>query len=759
VKPRDGLVLSSINNCAPNMTKRFTLSRRSFILSASAAGGALAVGFRLTGGSKASVEILNWIVVAPDNTVTIRIAQMEMGQGATTLAQLLAEELEVDWSLVRTEFISIARNMNREKIYGRTNTAGSEGVSGSQFLLRTAGAQIRMMLVKAAAERFAAPESELVAQGSAVTHTLTGRKFTYGELAGDAAKVPIPDPASVRLKDPKDWRYIGKSVKRLDIPMKINGTAIYGIDVKLPGMKYAAIAISPVFGGKLISYDARAALALPGVYKAVEIKGGKAGFVGGMDDGIAIVADEWWQAKKAIDALSVNWDEGKGATVDSEVILANLQTGLQGQPDEILRNDGDVEAALSSAARVLEADYFVPYLEHATMEPMNCTALVTDDRFEVWVPTQVPEWAFKTAASVAGMPINKGNLHVTQIGGGFGRRQECDYLSQAVQIAKAMKGIPIKLVWTREGTMQHGFYRPVSLSRMRGGFDADSNVSAWAHRISAPSHDRVRGQFGADSLLYAIPNMRVDFAVRRSNVPEGQMRGVGFSTHCFVTQSFVDELARVAGTDSYKFQRALLDPGRVPPIIPTGTVKGEVVAEILPKARAMRLRAVLDEVASRADWGVPLGPNRGRGIAVLEEANAFFAVVAEVTLDNKAWFRVDRVIVAGDPGFLVNPNNADAQVEGSVAFALTSAMYGEITIRNGGVVETNFNDYRMLRIDEMPKVQSYWVLSGRAWGGVSQQVVSAVPPALTNAIYDAGGPRIRSLPLKNHKIAKRESAR
>jgi isoquinoline 1-oxidoreductase beta subunit len=675
-----------------------------------------------------------------------------MGQGATTsMAQLLAEELEVDWSRIQTEFISMAEHLKRRRVYGRTNTAASEGVSSSHVLLRTCGAQIRTMFIRAAAKRLVVTESELVAENSSVTHMPTARTLTYGELAADAANVPVPDPASIKLKNPQDWKYIGGSIKRVDIPSKTNGTAIFGIDVNLPGLKHAAISISPTFGGRIKSYDPRGAFSQPGVREVVMLKGGSFG----MDEAIAVVADHWWQAKTALDAIPKEWNEGNLSRLDSTAIFSMLQNGLESVPDKILRSEGNVDAAIAAATQVLEADYFVPYLEHATMEPMNCTALITDDRFEVWAPTQLPELAMRAAATVADMPINRGELHVTQIGGSFGRRQERDFIVQAVQIAKAVKGTPVKLMWSREDTMRHGIYRPANLSRIRGALDKNGRITAWWHRIVATSDDRVRGQLGSDSLLYAIPNVLVDFVVRQSHVPEGQMRGVSFATHGFVTQSFMDELARLAGGDTYEFQRALLDPTRIHAVVPVA-IEGQIAQTASPRLRASRLRAVLDEAARRARWGSTLGPKRGRGIAVEEEAGSYFAVVVEVTLDGEGWFRVDRVVVVGDPSVIVNPDTANAQVEGSVAFALTSAIYGEITIRKGRVEQGNFDDYQMLRIHEMPNVEIYWLPTPRpGWGGVGEPVVAAVAPALTNAIYDAGGPRIRTLPLRNHKIVDR----
>jgi len=726
------------------VSRPIRLSRRAFILSAAAVGGALVVGLRLAvrgadgGLDDDAVEVHNWITVAPDGTTTIRIARMEMGQGTmTSMAQLLAEELAVDWAKVKTEFISIRTQLRRRKVYGRTKTSASRSVRESEEMLRTSGAQIRIMFVEAAAKRFGVSASELEAANSVVTHIPTGRHLTYGELASAAAKVPVPDATSIKLKAPEDWTFIGKSVPRVDVPAKVDGTAIYGIDVELPGLKYAAIAMNPTLGAVMKSYDASDVLSRPGILKVVEVKSE------GNVDAVAVVADQWWQAKSAVDAMPKEW-ESNADVIDSAAILADMRVGLEGASDKILRQDGDVEAAIASAARVLKADYFVPYLEHATLEPMNCTALVTDDSFEVWAPTQTPEEAIALASHVAGLPVAKGNLHVTQIGGGFGRRLKSDFVAQAVQIAKAIKGTPIKLLWSREDTTRHGFYRPASLSRLRGALDSDGNPTVLTHRIVATSDDLRLAPIGSIWLPHEIPNMLIDLVVKQTHVPEGLMRSVGLAAHAFLTQCFLDELARAAGKDPYEFQRALLDPERA--------------LDEAKKPRILRLRAVLDEAAHKSSWGEPLGPNRGRGIADVVYANAFYAVVVEVTLDGKGWFSVDRVVVAGDPSFLVNPDGAEAQVEGSVAFGLTSALYGEITIEQSRVVQGNFNDYRILRISEMPKVETHWVLSRSfPFGGLGEPIVAAVVPALVNAIYDAGGPRIRSLPLKNHKFVSRDA--
>ena len=532
------------------------LSRRAFVLSAAAAGGALVVGLRIAdresvssgsvGAGSDVVEIHNWITIKPDNTTTIRIARMEMGQGVmTSMAQLLAEELAVDWSKVTTEFISIRDQLSRGGIYGRTVTRSSNSVRESEALLRICGAQIRTMLVRAAAERLDVQASELTAENSVVTHRPTGRSLTFGELASAAAEIAVPETHSVKLREPQEWTLIGKSVPRVDVPAKVDGTAVYGIDVVLPGMKHAAIAMNPVFGQRLKSYGTEEVLSRPGIIKVVPIE------TGGNTSAVAVVADHWWHAKAAVDAMAKDWDAGAWGTTDSAAIVTNMRAGLDGRPDEILRQDGDVEAAFASAAQVVEADYSVPYLEHATMEPMNCTALVTDDGFEVWASTQAPENAIDAAAEAAGLPVSEGNLHVTQIGGGFGRRLESDFVAQAVQIAKAMKGTPIKLIWSREDTTRHGFYRPPNLSRLRGAIDSHGNATAWSHRIVATSSSVTLGFLGAARLPYPIPNILVDLVVKQCHVPEGQMRAVGLAAQGFFTQCFMDELARAAGTDSY----------------------------------------------------------------------------------------------------------------------------------------------------------------------------------------------------------------
>lgn len=753
------------------MTELLHMDRRQFVITTAAACGGLAIGLRFpifddgeAIGQARGVELVNWIVIAPDNTVTLRLAQVEMGQGAmTSQLQFIAEELEVDWSKIKVEYVTAQDNLKRNNVYGRLNTGASLGTRLKQQQLREAGAMARIMLLKAAAAKLNAPEAELVAENSTVTHKPSGRKLTYGELAADAAMIKPPEVSALKLKEPKDWKVIGKPIKRLDVAMKVNGTAIFGIDVQVPGMKYAAIMTSPVFGGKLKSYDASAALSRPGVLKVVEVKGGAERFVAQMDDGIAVVADTWWQAKSALDAMPKEWDSGAFATANSDSYFKALAKSTD--KPKVLRNEGDVDAALKSAAKVVEAEYFHPYIENANMEPMNATALVTDDKFVVWVPTQGPETALDVASKVSGLPKEKGEVNVMMLGTGFGRRTREDYTSQAVAIAKAMKGTPIKLVWTREETTRKSYYQGASIAKMRAGLDAQGNVTAWDHALLSPDGGEGNGA-GALSVLYGIPNVRLSLLGAPWAVPLGAVRGVAYSPNSFFVQSFVDELAVAAGKDSYQFQRALFDPAKTPPGVeePSYEKRRNLAPGMsnagfkqyrTPADRALRMRNALDDVAKRADWGKPLGPNRGRGIAIEEETESVTAEVVEVTLDGAGWFAVDRVVAVADSGFVANSNIAESQIEGSIVFGLTAALYGEITVQNGRVVQGNFDDYQMLRISEMPKVEVHLAPDGKGWGGLGEIAVGPVKAALANAIYDAGGPRLRSQPLKNENIVKR----
>lgn len=675
-----------------------------------------------------------------------------MGQGTSTaLAQLIAEEMDLDWALVHTEHISLARHVRFSRYYGRTDTAESRGVRESQRALRVAGAQIRGMLLQAAAERLRVPASELRTSQSRIFHASSGRGVTYGEVAAAAAAVPPPESDSVRLRHRRNWKLIGKSVGRIDARSKVDGSAKFGIDIVLPGMKYAATKMCPVFGGSLRRYDKDAALRMRGVEAVVEFKGGEAGGVRHMSDGIAVVADNWWRAKTALEHMPIEWDLGPWASATTQKLNDELASGLSRAPDLVLRNVGNVETALKAAAMQVEADYHVPFLEHATMETMNCTAVVTDDKFEVWAPTQKPEDALELAAELAGLPIGRGELHVPLLGCGFGRRQWNDYVSQAVQIARQLKGVPIKVIWSREETTRRGYYRPALMARMRAGLDKTGALVAWSHRLSANAKRPEYATYGSDSLLYAVPNMHVDLCVTPTTMPLGVLRSVAFGPNCFFTQSFTDEVARASGADPVQFLRTLLDPARTPHDVP----KGALLDDLAPARRAERLRNVLDHVARHANWGKPLASARGRGVAVEEEAGAFFACVAEVTLDGRGWFRVDRVVVAADIGIVVNPALAAAQIQSGVAYGLSAALYGSITVDKGRVVEGNFTDMKVLTMAEMPKVEVHFVGDSDTWGGVGEPATAVVVPAVANAIVDAGGPRIRVLPFKSQPMMRR----
>lgn len=736
-------------------------SRRAFLASAVVATGGLALGFRLRkhgltwfDDPNARHELFNWVTLAPDNSTTLTIAQMELGQGAiTAMSQLLAEELDLDWSTIRTEFVSLKRHVAEGNLYGRVATYASLGVKLAEGPLRTAGAQIRSMLVHTAALRLNVPETSLTTKQSHVIHEPSGRQFRYGELAAEAARMTPPTGDRVRLKTPSEWSLIGKSLPRLDTPSKSNGTAVYGIDVDIPGMKHAAIVMSPAFGGRLVSFDATQALTRPGVIRVVRLERERLEDNDTTQDAVAVVADTWWQAQAALTAIPIHWDAGLGGGANSESIAVGLTSGLTGEADRTLRDQGEALAAISAASRVLQADYSFPFLEHATLEPMNCTALVTDRSFEIWAPTQTPDDCMVHAARVSGLPVSSGELHPTLMGGGFGRRQFTDYVVQAVQIAKQLPGVPVKLLWSREETTRHGFYRPATQTRVRVALD-EGRVSAWHHRVSSPSDWGSLSTDGADSILYAIPHVRVDLSVRPSPVPLGPFRGVAFSPNCFTTQCFIHEVARSLGEDVYQLQRRLLDPAAVSADVP----KGHLLDDISPSDRAERLRRVMDEAVRLAGWQRPLGPRRGRGLAINEEANSAFAVIAFVALDDDDGVAIERVVVVGDPGFVVNPAMATAQVEGSVAFGLSALFFGAITLRDGSVVEGNFDSYRLLRMPDMPKVEVAWLPSGRYWGGVGEPVVSAISPAVANAIVDAGGPRVRSLPFNTLRLSRADAA-
>jgi isoquinoline 1-oxidoreductase subunit beta len=709
------------------------LNRRSLLVGASAAAGGLTLGFaipsdaspaRAAGGAP---EINCWIAIARDNTVTIRVAHSEMGQGAATgLAMLVAEELECDWSKVRTEFVSERVNLMRNRAWGDTSTGASRSIASSQDYLRRAGATARTMLIAAAAAQWNVPAAKCFAQNGTITHRPSGRTVSYGAIAEAAAK--IAPPADVPLKPPSAWTLAGTAQKRLDVFDKVTAKPVYAIDVRLPGMLYAAILQCPVFGGTLQSVDESSVSAMKGVRGVVR-----------MHDAVAVVADSWWRAKRATEALRVRWNDGGNGTVSTDSIAAFVREGLDADEAEIGRADGDAAAVLSRAARRIEADYTVPFLAHATMEPQTCTAHVRADGVEIWAPTQNPATALATAAVAAGVPNEKVTVHRSMLGGGFGRRAPIqEYVRQAVDIAKEFD-VPVKLLWTREQDVAHDLYRPFGMARLTAALDAQGMPLAWTIRLAGPSFvaslvagfgphiaDRTFVSGLAEEMPYAVPNYLVDYVVRPTPVPLGVWRAINYTQNAFYKECFVDEMAHAAAIDPYLYRRKLL-------------------------THDARNLAVLDAAAQRANWGSPLPAGVFRGIALNEACGSYCAQVVEASVADGA-VRVHRVVAAIDPGHVVNPLSVEMQVQGAIVYALTAALYGEITIEDGAAVQSNFDTYEMLRMADAPKVETVIVPSGGFWGGVGEPPVPPLAPALCNALFAATGKRVRSLPLKNHDL-------
>ena len=719
------------------------LSRRSFLITVAAGGGGLVLGFALPGGCEpaqavdGAPEVNAWIMIRPDDTVVIRVSRSEMGQGTfTALPMLVAEELECAWDKVEPEYASPAENLRRHRVWGDMATNASRSVSASQWTLRQAGAIAREMLIAAAAARWNAPADECRAENSIITHLPSGRAVRFGDVA--AAVAAIRPPAHVKLKAPKDWKLIGTRQKRFDVLDKIKGQPIYGIDVRLPDMLHAAIRHCPVFKGNVQSVDETKLAGMKGVRRVVRLA-----------DAVAVVAESWWQAQQAVDALAVTWDTGGNGQVSSDTIEEALRAGLA-RPDGIGRRDGDVTAALAGSVRRIDAEYRVPFLAHATMEPQNCTAYVSPDRVEIWAPTQDGETALATAADAAGLPRSKVVVHRTMLGGGFGRRGAIqDFVRQAVLIAKDV-GAPVKLVWSREEDIGRAFYRPMALARLTAGLDAGGMPAAWHVRIAGLSIlasvipemnaliDRNFLQNFLEDMPYDIPNYLVDYAVRSTHVPVGIWRSIYYSQNAFFKESFIDEMAHAGGQDPYQFRRKLLN------------------------GKPQHLE-VLDTAARRARWDQPPPPGVYRGIAINEACGSICAQVVEASVSDAGAVRVHRVISAIDCGHVVNPLTVELQTQSAVVFGLTAALYGEITIADGGVQQNNFHDYEMLRMADMPRVETVTVpsddASGESWGGVGEPPVAPLAPALCNAIFAATGRRIRSLPLKNHDLRAQEPAR
>lgn len=717
------------------------MNRRAFVIGTAAVGAGLAIGLDIPFGGPAVVraadgspEIGAWVVVRPDDTVVIRIARSEMGQGSLTgLAQLVAEELECDWSKVSTEYPTPGQSVARKRVWGDFSTGGSRGIRSSQDYVRKGGATARVMLIQAAAEAWKVPASECTAANSVITHTPSGKTTTYGKVAEAAAK--LTPPAEVKLKDPKDWKLIGKGVKRLDTAEKTTGTMVYGIDVKLPGMLNAAIKDCPVFGGKLKSYDEAKITGMKGVKKVVKVG----------DTAVAVVADTWWHAKTALEALPIVWDEGDNAKVSSESIAKWLTEGLDnGQPAYVGNKNGDAKAAIAGAAKKIEAVYSYPYQNHATMEPMNATALYTADKCEVWCGTQNGEAAFAATLEASGLPAEKCDVHKVMPGGGFGRRGQTDYVRQAVLIAKEMPGTPIKLLWSREEDMAHGRYHPITQCKMTGAFDADNNLVALHYRLSGqsilfslrpealqngmdPAAFQGVAQSGEAAFGYSVPNLLVEHAMRNPHVPPGFWRGVNVNHNAIYMECFMDELAQAAGQDPLEFRRKLM--GNHPKHL-----------------------AVLNAVAEKIGWSTPAPQGIYRGIAQVMGYGSYVAGAAEISVTDGNKIKVHRIVASTDPGYVVNPAQVERQIAGSFVYGLSALFYGGCTVKDGKIEQTNFDTYNSMRINEMPKVESVMVPSGGFWGGVGEPTIGVAAPAVLNAYFAATGKRIRSVPLRDQNI-------
>jgi isoquinoline 1-oxidoreductase subunit beta len=717
--------------------KILNLSRRDFLKTSTIAGGGLLLGIQIPrlgasetpGTSGATFAPNAFVRIGSDDSVTLIINHSEMGQGVyTSLAMILAEELECDWKRVKVEAASVDPAYNHTA-FGVQMTGGSTSVSTEWDRLRNMGAAARMMLVSAAAADWSVAAGECHAANGEVVHGTSGRRATFGSLVEKAAAVDAPE--TVVLKDPSTFKLIGKATRRLDTPEKLDGSAIFGIDVSVPGMLVAVVARPPVFGAKLKSVDSKKAKAIGGVRHVVTI-----------GRGVAVVADGFWQAEKGRQALELVWDDGALADLNSADEGA-MYAELASKPGLVAHKSGDADAALAGAKKTIAADYELPYLAHAPMEPLNCVADVRKDSCEVWVGTQSQTLDLMAAAKAAGLAPAQVKLHTTLLGGAFGRRAVLDshFVVEAVEISKAVKA-PVKVIWTREDDITGGFYRPRYLHRLRGGVDAEGKIAGWQQRIVSQSL-MIGGPFepmmvkdgvdhsaveGAADAVYAIADRRVEWHQAPNGVPTLWWRSVGHSANAFAVESFIDELAHEGGRDPLEVRRELL------------------------KDQPRHLR-VLERAAKEAGWGKPLPAGRGRGIAVHASFGSYVAQVAEVSVSKKGEVRVHRVVCAIDCGPIVNPDTIAAQMEGSVAYALSAALYGQITFEKGRVQQSNFHDYPVLRFDEMPHVETHIVKSSDSMGGVGEPAVPPLAPAVTNAIFAATGRRVRRLPIDPKQLA------
>ncbi len=722
--------------------KPTNVSRRRFIQGSTAVAGSLVVGFHVPFASEASArgitstppEVNAWVVIQPNDQVVIRIARSEMGQGTLTgLAQLVAEELECDWAKVTTEYPTPGQSVARNRPWGSFATGGSQGIRGSQDYVRKGGAAARLMLVQAAADEWRVPVGECKVTKGVITHVASSRTTTYGKMAPSAAKIAAP--VDVKLKDPKDWQIAGRRLARLDTVDKTTGKLVYGMDIKMPGLLNAAVLDCPVFGGKLKTFDDAAVLKRPGVKKVMRIG----------DSAVAVVADTWWRAKTALNALKVEWDEGPNAKLSSATFAEVLKAGLIAKDAVVGSTVGDAPSAIATSARTVEAVYSYPHQNHACMETMNATVRWTPERCEAWVPTQNGEAAHAVAAEAAGLAPAKVEVYKMHLGGGFGRRGGSDYVRQAVLIAKQMPGIPIKMIWSREEDMAHGQYHPITQCKMVAGLDEKGEITGLHMRISGQSilaglrPDAIRdgkdpvvfqglNLGGPESAIgYTFPNLLVDHAMRNPHVPPGFWRGVNLNQNAFYLESFIDEIALATRQDPLALRRKLM-------------------------ANHPKHLAVLDAVTKRIEWDKPAEKGVFRGLAQTHGFGSYVAACAEVSVGEDGVLKIHRIVAATDCGYAVNPQQIEAQVEGSFVYGLGAALYQECTVKDGRIVETNFHQYPSLKLAEMPKVETLILASGGFWGGVGEPTIAVAAPAVLNAIFAASGRRIRDLPLKNHNL-------
>ena len=732
------------------MNKLINPARRQFLIQSAGASGGLALGLyfpQMVSAQNTNAEVIPlktpneinvWVVIKPNDQCVIRVVRSEMGQGTRTgLMQLVAEELECDWNKVSYETPSPAESLARKRIWGEMHTGGSRGIRISQEYVRKAGAAARMMLMQAAANRWNVPVEELRVDQGVITHASSGKKITYGKVATDAALLTPPDPKTIALKKPQDWKIAGTSVKRVDTADKTNGSKVYAIDLQLPGMLCAAVKSCPVFGGKLVSYDDNAINKMRGVKGVVKVNNAT----------VAVVADTWWRAKIALDNLPIDWDFGPDVKVSSTTIASHLKEGLAAEGDFWQRKEGDAIGAIQKSAKKVEAVYTSPFLAHATMEPMNCTVKISGQRAEAWVPTQSAENAMAALSEASGLPLANCEVYKLDIGGGLGRRGSLhDFVHQATAIAKQFPNVPVKMVWSREEDFAHDYYRPISMAKMSAGLDEKGNLTGFYVRVSGQSINaystpmaiknnkdtrQLQGFYaeaGDAQLGYTFPNLLTEYVMRNTHIPVGPWRGVNTNQNGIYMECFIEECAKAAGRDSLEFRRALM-------------------------ANYPKHLGVLNAVAEKGEWSKPLPKGVHRGIAQFMGYASYSAAIAELSVSSEGAVDIKRMIFALNSGHFVNPSQVQAQIEGSVAMALSAIFYEDISIENGRVKELNYDTYPLLKLKEMPKVEVVLVPTYDFWGGVGEPTICVVGPAVLNAIFTATGKPYRDLPLRRQGLS------